>query len=203
MNCAQNIAFSKENGDGYLFSKSVKSLSEKEKVWISLDNDDWKEVKNNDNTLLYRYKSYIDKFPYNIEIDGKKKTIYFTEKRLLTYNPKLASKKRYEINKQVEKARKLCYCQAKRAEYNLLVTSETDMKDTDIYDTYHNLWRIEESFKIIKFIREFKTVRGENKYINVTTSNEFIKEFEKTTNLSPTNYYLTEQQIKQIFNYKI
>lgn len=85
----------------------------------------------------------------------------------------------------MEKARKLCYCQAKRPEYgdlgkyvdftdesgdkaiasinespieeelkfagyNLFVTSETDMIDTNIYDTYHNLWRIEESFKIMK-----------------------------------------------------
>jgi len=37
LNCAENIAFSKTNGDGYLFSKSVKGLSEKEKVWVLLD----------------------------------------------------------------------------------------------------------------------------------------------------------------------
>ena len=28
LNCARNIAFSRKNGDGYLFSKSVKGLSE-------------------------------------------------------------------------------------------------------------------------------------------------------------------------------
>ena len=39
LNCAQNIAFSKENGDGYLFSKSVKILPEKEKKWVLLDQD--------------------------------------------------------------------------------------------------------------------------------------------------------------------
>lgn len=33
------------------------------------------------------------------------------------------------------------------AGYNLLVTSEIDMPDRKIYDTYHNLWRIEESFQ--------------------------------------------------------
>lgn len=93
MNCAQNIAFSKENGDGYLFSKSVKSLPEKEKTWVLLDNDDWKDVRSRDGTLLYRYKSCVEKFPYTFEIDGKKKTLCFTEKRLVTYNPKLASKK--------------------------------------------------------------------------------------------------------------
>ena len=287
LNCAQNIAFSKENGDGYLFSKSVKTLPDKEKKWVLLNNDDWKEVKNDEGTLLYKYKSCIDKFPYNIEINDKKRTLNFTEKRVVTYSPKLASKKKYEITKQVEKAKNLCYSQAKRAEYgdlgkyvnftdengekakatineemiekelelagyNLLVTSEINMKSIDIYNTYHNLWRIEESFRvmksdldarpvfvqkensikghflicylavllerlfqfkvldnkyntqeIMKFIKSFKAVKGENKYINVTTSSKFIKEFEEMTKLPLTNYYLTERQIKQIFNYKI
>lgn len=34
--------------------------------------------------------------------------------------------------------------------YNLLVTSETNMKYTEICEIYHNLCRIEESFKIMK-----------------------------------------------------
>ena len=38
----------------------------------------------------------------------------------------------------------------KFAGYNMLVTSEKDMDDIDIYNTYHNLWRIEESFRIMK-----------------------------------------------------
>jgi len=36
------------------------------------------------------------------------------------------------------------------AGYNLLVTSEIKMRADDIYNTYHNLWRIEESFKVMK-----------------------------------------------------
>lgn len=257
LNCAQNIAFSKENGDGYLFSKSIKGLPEKEKTWVLLDNGDWQEVKSHNGTLLYRYKSCIDKFPYTIEVDGKKKTIYLTEKRLLTYNPKLASKKKYEINKQIEKAKatinhSMIEKELRFAGYNLLVTSETKMEDQDIYNTYHNLWRIEESFKIMKsdldarpvflqkentikghflicylcillerilqfkildnkystseimkFIRNFRVIKGENKYINITSSSDFIKDLEIMTNLPLTNYYLTERQIKQIFNYKI
>lgn len=43
----------------------------------------------------------------------------------------------------IEKARKM-------AGYNLLVTSETGMTDSEIYAAYHNLWRIEESFRIMK-----------------------------------------------------
>jgi len=202
LNCAKNIAFSKKNGDGYLFSKSVKGLPEKEKVWVLLD-EGFKEVKDSNGKILYYYKSCVDKFPYPVELDGKKKTIKLTEKRLLTYNPTLAAKKRYEINKMVEKAKSLTLSQAKKndfgetgkyvkftdadgekavveinqaaidkdlmfAGYNLLVTSEIEMNDLDIYNTYHNLWRIEESFKIMKsdldarpvFLQKEESIKG-------------------------------------------
>ncbi len=36
------------------------------------------------------------------------------------------------------------------AGYNLLVTSETKMTAQEIYTAYHNLWRIEESFRVMK-----------------------------------------------------
>lgn len=286
LNCAQNIAFSKQNGDGYLFSKSVKGLSEKEIVWVLLEQD-FKEVKGPDNKVLYRYKSCIDTFPYTIEHNGKKVTIKLTEKRLLTYNPTLASKKRYEINRMVEKAKSLTASQAKRTDYgetgkyvnftdeegkkakvtinqdaidkdlkfagyNLLVTSETDMSDIDMYNTYHNLWRIEESFKIMKsdldarpvfvqkeetikghflicyltvlierifqfkvlnnkystneifhFIKDFKVTKAETKYINTTTSSDFINDLSEMFKLPLTNYFLTETQIRSILNHKL
>ena len=38
----------------------------------------------------------------------------------------------------------------KYAGYNLLVTSELHMNPLDVYNTYHNLWKIEESFRITK-----------------------------------------------------
>lgn len=202
LNCAQNIAFSKKNGDGYLFSKSVKTLPEKEKVWVLLEQD-YQEVRDTSGKLIYRFKSCIDKFPYDIEINGIKKTVMLTEKRLVTYNPMLAAKKKYEINRMVEKAKSLTLSQAKKndygesgkyvtfkddkgkkpavsinqkaidkdllaAGYNLLITSETEMTDKDIYNTYHNLWRIEESFKIMKsdldaqpvYVQKEETIKG-------------------------------------------
>ena len=36
------------------------------------------------------------------------------------------------------------------AGYNLIVTSELDKTPQEIYDIYHGLWRIEESFRITK-----------------------------------------------------
>ena len=184
LNCAKNIAFSKKNGDGYLFSKSVKGLPKIEKEWVLLPGG-YKSVKDRSGKELYRYKSCIDKFPYTMEHGGKNVTVQLTEKRLATYNPDLAAKKRYEINKMVEKAKSLSLSEATRddygetgkyvsftdgkggkalvslnqpaidndlalAGYNLIITSETRMKDEDIYATYHNLWRIEESFRIMK-----------------------------------------------------
>ena len=38
----------------------------------------------------------------------------------------------------------------KYAGYNLIVTSELDMDPLQVYQTYHSLWKIEESFRITK-----------------------------------------------------
>ncbi len=202
LNCAKNIAASKKDGDGYLFSKAVKTLPEKEQVWLLLQ-DGYNDVRDKRGNLLFRYKSCVDQFPYKVEVDGKIKTVMLTEKRLATYNPKLAKKKKLEINRLVEKAQGKTLSEAKRSEYgesgkyvsftdgkggkasvkinqeavdkdlrlagyNLLVTSETDMEDADIYNTYHNLWRIEESFKIMKsdldarpaYVQKEDTIKG-------------------------------------------
>jgi len=202
LNCADNIVFAKKSSDGYLFSKSVKMLPVKEKEWILLDSD-YKPVTGKDGRVLYYYKSCVDEFPYTVTHEGHKITVKFKEKRLVTYNPDLAAKKRYEINKVIEKAKILTLSQAKKSDfgesgkyvnftddkgykarvsmnqqaidkdlslagYNLLVTSELNMKDKDIYTTYHNLWRIEESFRIMKsdldarpvFVQKESTIKG-------------------------------------------
>ncbi len=240
LNCAQNIAFSKQNGDGYLFSKSVKGLSEKEKVWVLLKQD-FKEIKDSGNKVFYRYKSCIDTFPYTIEHEGKNVTIKLTEKRLLTYNPTLAAKKRYEINRMVEKAKSLTISQAKRTDYgetgkyvnftdkegkqakvtinqeaidkdlmfagyNLLVTSETDMSDMDMYNIYHNLWRIEESFKIMKsdldarpvFLQKEETIKGHFLICYLTVLIERIFQFKVLK-----NKYSTNEIFQFIKNFKV
>lgn len=239
LNCAENIAFSKKNGDGYIFSKTVKGLSEKEKVWVLLS-EDFKEKKDKDGRILYYYKSCIDNFPYDIELDGKKVTINLTEKRLLTYNPTLASKKRYEINRMVEKAKSLTLSQAKKSDYgetgkyvnftdgkgkkatvginqdaidkdlkfagyNLMVTSEIEMTDEDIYDTYHNLWRIEESFKIMKsdldarpvFAQKEETIKGHFLICYLTVLLERVFQFKVLE-----NKYSTSDVFSFIKNFK-
>ena len=44
------------------------------------------------------------------------------------------------------------------AGYNLLVTSELGLEAKEIYDAYHGLWRIEESFRIMKSYLEARPV---------------------------------------------
>lgn len=49
------------------------------------------------------------------------------------------------------------------AGYNLLVTSETDMNSEEIYRTYHDLWKIEESFRITKSFLDARPVYVQKK----------------------------------------
>lgn len=191
LNCAENILHARKAGDGYLFSRSVKQLPQTEVTWV-LSKNDYRDVKNKKGKLLYRIKECVDDFPYKYtDGQGQEKTILLREKRVVTFNPKLAKKQTAEINRQIEKAKTLKACQAKRSEYgdsakyvtfiatdkkgqetgdkikvainenavqkalslagyNLLVTSEIKMTGTEIYSAYHNLWRIEESFRIMK-----------------------------------------------------
>ena len=51
----------------------------------------------------------------------------------------------------------------KYAGYNLLVTSELDMSPLQVYQTYHNLWKIEESFRITKSYLDARPVYVQKK----------------------------------------
>lgn len=91
LNYAAYIAHAKQNGDGYIFSKSVNSAPEMEKTWALL-NADYQEVRDKKGNILYAYKSCVDEFPYTTEYEGKSITVRLKEKRLVTYNPSLAAK---------------------------------------------------------------------------------------------------------------
>ena len=104
LNCAENIFHALKNGDGYIFSKSVKMLPETEKTWVLLPNN-YRDVKNAAGETLYRIKECVDEFEYKFTESetGSLKKFRITEKRIVTFNPKLAKKQIYEINKEVEK----------------------------------------------------------------------------------------------------
>ena len=220
LNSAKNIYKAKLNNDGYIFSKSVKSLPDKEKVWVLLEND-YIDVKDKSGKVLYRYKECIDTFPYEFINDkGEKVSFNVKEKRVSTYNPTLAKKKVYEINKMIDKATNLVLSKAKKDEYgessryvdfkgqdgksaiaslnqkkidedkklagyNLIVSSEIKMKASELYSVYHNLWHIEESFKIMKsdldarpvYLKAKETIMGHFTICYLATFIERILEF--------------------------
>ena len=240
LNCANNIVHALKKGDGYIFSKSVKMLPDKEKAWVLLPND-YHEVRNENGDVLYKIKECVDDFDYTIEDSNGIRRIKLPEKRIVTYNPTLAKKQLYEIDKLVEKAKELKASQAKKSEYgdcakyvnfvsadkkgnetdgkvkvtlndkaienarklagyNMIVTSELKMSGQEIYSAYHNLWRIEESFRVMKseldarpvYLQKEETITGhflicylavlltrllQLKILKNTTSTETIFEF--------------------------
>ena len=187
LNCAKNIFEALKNGDGYIYSQSVKKLEAKEQSWVLLDND-YVEVKDDLGNVEFKYKKCIDDFTY--KLDNSKFTV--KQIRVASFNPSLAKKQKAEILKQVDKIQSLSSSQAKRKEYgdaskyvtftpidsngevddetivvaslnnekiekdlalcgyNLIISSELKMKPLDIYNVYHRLWRIEETFRILK-----------------------------------------------------
>ena len=50
----------------------------------------------------------------------------------------------------------------KYAGYNLMVTSELNMEPLQIYQTYHSLWKIEESFRITKSFLDLRAKKRNN-----------------------------------------
>ena len=88
---------------------------------------------------MYRIKECVDEFEYKFKDSetGKIKKFKITEKRIVTFNPKLAKKQIYEINKEVEKAKLLKTSQAKRSEsgdsakYVIFTTTDKRGNDTN------------------------------------------------------------------------
>lgn len=71
------------------------------------------------------------------------------------------------------------------AGYHLLLTSEIQVPNQQMYTTYHNLWRIEESFKIMKsdldalpaFLQKEETIKGHFLICYITVLLERLLQF--------------------------
>jgi len=202
LNCISNISQILLDKNGYIFSKSVKQLSDAEKEWLLEQKDFTEHIE--DGEVKYKYYEFEDDFKYRVKNSvGKITEVELPEKRVLTYNPSLAKKQIAEINKLVSKAKELSASKSKKSEYgeaskyvqfksidkktgeltddiiaqinidkvnmdinlagyNLLVTSEKEMNATEIYSVYHNLWKIEESFRYLKTFLEARPVYVSN-----------------------------------------
>ncbi len=245
LNCAKNIINAVSNKDGYIFSKSVKQLDKVEKKWV-LNENGWTDIVDDEGKLIYRIKECIDEYEYEYKNDdGNRVTRKLTEKRIVSYNPKLAEKQTFEIEKIALKAKSKMAYQVKKDEYgegakyvnveskdsdgketkviisfdeekyqkdkelagyNMIVTSEIKMSATQIYETYHNLWRIEESFRVMKSYLDARPVYLQKResiyghflicYLDVLLLRLLqFKEFEKK--------YSSEQIIDFIKDYRV
>lgn len=91
-----------------------------------------------------------------------KKDEYGECSKYVDFKSKDGSKATAKINqKKIDEDKKICG-------YNMLVTSELKATKEEIYRVYHNLWRIEESFRMMKseldarpvFLRKKETISG-------------------------------------------
>ena len=83
----------------------------------------------------YKPIGYVFEYKFKDSETGKIKKFKITEKRIVTFYPKLAKKQIYEINKEVEKATLLKASQAKRSEYGdsakYVIFTTADKKGND------------------------------------------------------------------------
>ena len=97
-----------------------------------------------------------------------KKSEYGDSSKYVTFKAENKKGEKEDAKIKVEMNEKKIKSDKQLAGYNMIVTSEINMPDTEIYSTYHNLWRIEESFKIMKsqldarpvFLQKEDTITG-------------------------------------------
>ena len=115
LNWCKNIYEAIKQKDGYIFSKSVKQLSQTELSWIFNSNNEWTDVSGADGNIHYCFLECVDNYEYKIPDENR--TITLTEKRIATFNPSLQKKQLKEINRMMEKAKNMCTYRAKKVEF--------------------------------------------------------------------------------------
>lgn len=170
----------KEADDGYIFSKSVKgrSVPEAEREWVLLDNEQnvWHEAKDGytwkecvdefgysfaegGETKAFRVKEKRI-VTYSPALARKQRAEIMREAdKARSLSLRGALREEYGDSVKYVKAKgkaELEFDQGKVDEdlayagYNMLVTSEASMPAEEIVAVYRNLWRIEQSFRIMK-----------------------------------------------------
>lgn len=187
LNTSANIAACVLDGNGYIFSQSVRKATKGLKSWV-LDDAGYEESASGS----FKIKSRIsEKAVYVAGEDGKRRRVMVPVKEVAFWSRDYFERSRRERAKVVEKSRaavargdmssaaaKTSVRYAKdvpvvretgeAADHNwvidedriaadeamdgyyCIVTSEQDMDDREVIDAYRGLWRIEESFRVMK-----------------------------------------------------
>ena len=187
LNTSANIAACVLDGNGYIFSQSVRKATKGLKSWV-LDDAGYEESASGS----FKIKSRVsEKAVYVAGEDGKRRRVMVPVKEVAFWSRDYFERSRRERAKVVEKSRaavargdmssaaaKTSVRYAKdvpvvretgeAADHNwvidedriaadeamdgyyCIVTSEQDMDDREVIDAYCGLWRIEESFRVMK-----------------------------------------------------
>ena len=187
LNASANIARCVLDGNGYVFSQSVRGADRELKSWVL---DEGGYAANADGS--YRVKSRIgERAVYVAGEDGRRHRAMVPVKQVAFWSKNFADRSRAERAKVVEKSVRAIergdaasaaarsgvrYAKdapvvretgeaaqhnwvldeaaieedARYDGYYCIVTSEQDMADGEVIDCYRGLWRIEESFRVVK-----------------------------------------------------
>jgi len=193
LNCGDNIACQLAQGNGYIYSQSIRGADQEFKQYVLEQNG----YRVNGESSKCKSRIYPKEITFTDALDKKKK-IRIDQKQVVFYSQDYADKARYERSRTLAKAQKylqspsslnraLAYSAASYIKglhfnedgeivetksilyldeakiheeeqydgYYAIVTSELNKSDSEIIETYHGLWKIEETFKISK--SDFKT----------------------------------------------
>lgn len=187
LNSKLNFKTIKSKGYDYIVSSRLKAMPKKIQTEAQ-NLSDYKPVYSNEGNELFKYKiiDYINKV--EAIIDGKKEITNLQERIICTYSEKRAKKDKKDRERFVEKAKDLLSNPSKitnkrgarkYVDTNVnclglneekieedsrwdgiygIQTSTNNLSVEEITEAYHNLWKIEESFRILKTNLETRPV---------------------------------------------
>ena len=187
LNTSVNLAAITLDGNGFIFSQSVRKAEGKLKEWV-LSDKGYKETESKN----FKIKSRIaEKSVYVTGEDGKRHKVEIPVKEVAFWSRDYFERSRYERAKVIEKSTRAIECgemasaaaktsvryakdmpvvketgevanhnwvldeQKIAADeacdgYYCIITSEQNMDDREIIEAYRGLWRIEDSFRVLK-----------------------------------------------------
>ena len=187
LNTSSNIAACTLDGNGFVFSQSVRKATRELREWV-LDGAGYAES----GSGRFKVKSRIaDKAVHVTGEDGKRRRVMVPVKEVAFWSRDFCERARHERAKVIEKSKAaiargdmssavarssakyakdvpVVKATGERAQHNwvldeariaedakmdgyyCIVTSEQKMDDRDVIDAYRGLWRIEESFRVMK-----------------------------------------------------
>ncbi len=187
LNTSNNIAATVLDGNGFIFSQSVRKASKKLKTWV-LDESDY--ISNSSHSFKIKSRK-SEKVITVVGKDDKKYKVSIPVKEVAFWSKDFFERSRYERECVIEKScaaiknNEMSSASAKTSirytkdvpvvkatgevashnwildekkiaedeamdGYYCIITSEQEMNDRDIIEAYRGLWRIEESFRVLK-----------------------------------------------------